>query len=130
MDHNQILVDTSILIEHLRKKRKDQTTFFKATNQYECYISSVTEFEFAVGTTEQNRVFVKQLLAQLPVLPFDSVCAQTAAEIYQTLKSKNQLISVPDIFIVATALAHDIPLQTLNVKHFARVEQLQLNIVS
>jgi len=51
---------------------------------------------------------------------------KTASEIYRDFKMKNQIISLPDIFIAATAAIHDIQLLTLNRKHFERVESLKL----
>jgi tRNA(fMet)-specific endonuclease VapC len=89
-------------------------------------ISTITEFEFSIGSTPPNRQFTEELLAKLPVLPFDSACVKTASEIYRVLKANNQLISLPDIFIAATAITHDLQLLTLNRKHFERVENLKL----
>jgi len=89
-------------------------------------ISAITEFEFSIGSTPANRQFTEDLLAKLPVLPFDSTCVKTASEICRDLKSRNQLISLPDIFIAATAITHDIQLLTLNRKHFERVDNLKL----
>ncbi|RMH94049.1 MAG: type II toxin-antitoxin system VapC family toxin [Calditrichaeota bacterium] len=126
MEHQRVLIDTSILIDHLRKKQKQKTTFFKLAYNFDCVISAVTKFEFAVGTTPRNREFVEKLLASFPVLPFDALCAQTAVEIYHGLKAKNKLISLPDIFIAATALANDLTLYTLNRKDFERIENLKL----
>jgi tRNA(fMet)-specific endonuclease VapC len=40
--------------------------------------------------------------------------------------SINQLLEIRDILIAATALAYDLPLMTLNTRHFDRIEGLQL----
>lgn len=128
MAATRVLIDTSILIEHLRKKRKDKTTFFNLAQNYECCISAVTQFEFAVGCTPQNQEFTEKLLARLPVLPFDAACVECAVEIYSTLKSGNQLIALPDLFIAATAIVNKLTLQTLNRKHFVRISALKLNV--
>ena len=90
-------------------------------------ISSITEFEFSVRSTPPNREIVDKLLAKLPVLPFDSACVKTATEIYRNLKVKNQLISLPDIFVAAIAITHDLQLLTFNRKHFERVGNLKLH---
>ena len=108
MARQRVLIDSSILIDHLRKKRKDKTRFFELAKDYDCVISSITEFEFSVGSTPKNREFTEKLLAKLPVLPFDSACVQSAVEIYRTLKAKNELISLPDIFIAATVMVNDL----------------------
>jgi predicted nucleic acid-binding protein len=87
----------------------------------------MTEFEFLVGATPKNRPFIQHLLAALPVLPFDSACVKTATDIYRHLKSQNKLIALPDMFIAATAITHDVHLLTLNRKHFDRVKTLKLH---
>ena len=90
MARQRVLIDSSILIDHLRKKRKDKTRFFELAKDYDCVISSITEFEFSVGSTPKNREFTEKLLAKLPVLPFDSACVQSAVEIYRTLKNQER----------------------------------------
>ena len=125
MERERLLIDTSILIDHLRKPRKDKTTFYQLSLVHDCLISAITEFEFAIGATPQNRQFTEELLSKIPVLPFDSACVKTAKEIYRDLKAQNHLISLPDIFIAATAITHDLHLLTLNRKHFERIDPLK-----
>lgn len=66
------------------------------------------------------------LLIGLKVLPFDDAVAKQAATIFNELKKVNQLIEFRDIFIVATAKAYQLPIVTLNKKHFQRIQGLQL----
>ncbi|OJV16835.1 MAG: hypothetical protein BGO21_28680 [Dyadobacter sp. 50-39] len=42
------------------------------------------------------------------------------------LKKQSKLIGMADIFIAATAVHYGLPLATLNVKHFERIEELQI----
>ncbi len=126
MARDKLLIDTSILIDHLRKSQKDRTLFYQLSLRFDYVISVVTEFEFAVGFSVNNRQFGEALLAQFSTLTFDSACAQTAIHLNQQLKADNQLIAVPDLFIAATALTHDLTLLTLNHKHFSRITQLKL----
>lgn len=100
--------------------------FYQATKRHECLVSAITEFEFRSGATSTNRDFVSQLLDITPILPFDSSCVLVAADIYRDLKAKNRLIGLPDLFIAATAIAHTLPLLTLNLSHFERVSSLTL----
>ncbi len=124
MEHQRILVDTSVLIDHVRKKRKDKTVFFNLSLKYSCLISTITQFEFLVGANPKNVKFIQNLTTKLSVLPFDSKCVAIAVRIFLDLKMKNKLISLPDIFIAATAISNNLPLQTLNKKHFSRIENL------
>ncbi len=121
MDRERVLIDTTILIDHLRRGDKARTVFYRAARRCECVISAITEFEFRVGSTPANRDFVAALLELTPVLPFDSTCVRAATEIYHDLRAINRLIALPDLLIAATALAHGLPLLTLNLSHFERV---------
>lgn len=49
-----------------------------------------------------------------------------AANIDAVLKKKRKQIAIPDLFIAATAIHYNIPLVTLNKKHFDRVDKIQL----
>jgi tRNA(fMet)-specific endonuclease VapC len=126
MAASELLIDTSILIDYLRKSQKHLTIFYQLSSQFDYSISSITHFEFMVGSTSNNRPFMEQLLQELPVLPFDVDCANQAATIFQDLKSQNQLLPMADILIAATAIAYDMPLLTLNRKHFERIKPLKL----
>jgi predicted nucleic acid-binding protein len=52
---------------------------------------------------------------------------EPAVEIYHHLKSHNTLIALPDLFIAATAITHNLQLLTLNQEHFQRVTNLMLH---
>jgi len=69
--------------------------------------------------------FGKNLLKNIDALPFDSKCALKARDIFSDLKSNNQLIEIPDIFIAATSLTYNLPLATLNTKHFKRIAGIE-----
>ena len=49
-----------------------------------------------------------------------------AVKINNELKVKRKQIDLPDLFIAATAKYHNLPISTLNKKHFERIEQLIL----
>ena len=41
-------------------------------------------------------------------------------------RKKNKIIEFRDIFIAATAITNDMPLSTLNIEHFERIDDLEL----
>lgn len=45
---------------------------------------------------------------------------------YHVLRTRNQMIEFRDIFIAATCLVHDLPIVTLNKKHFKRIDDLKI----
>lgn len=69
---------------------------------------------------------VSVLAQELTILPFDSVAAEKAAEIYLDLRHRGMMIEFRDIFIAATALVHNLPIKTLNTKDFERIGGLVL----
>ncbi len=60
------------------------------------------------------------------IFSFDMDVSVVAASIYKELKKKRNLIDTADLLIASTAIAHNIPLATLNRKHFERIEKLAL----
>jgi predicted nucleic acid-binding protein len=122
-----MVIDTSIFIEYLRAKDKKKTTLFTIPDSTQLYISSVTIYELLMGATDENKQKdIKLLTEDIPVLPFDESVSKKAAEIYHHLRLENNKIDFRDIFIAATCLIFDLPLKTLNKKHFERIKGLSL----
>jgi tRNA(fMet)-specific endonuclease VapC len=127
MANQIILVDTSVLIDFLRKEHKDRSILWMLRGVYSCAISSVTLFELLAGAKiEKQRQDVAKLCKWIEVLPFDSACAEMAGEIFLELKKQNSLIEFRDIFIGSTARYHQLHLATLNTAHFARMRGVHL----
>jgi tRNA(fMet)-specific endonuclease VapC len=127
MANRRILVDTSVFIDFLRKDKKDKTILWYLQENYICTMSSVTLFELLCGAkTEKHLADVNTLAKWIESLPFDDPVAENAATIFRELKAKNRLIEFRDIFIAATAHQHNLPIATLNGKHFECVAQITL----
>ena len=127
MESTLICLDTSILIDFYRKKDKSKSLFFKLTEHYVQFaVSAITEYELYLGNSDEQNVFWDKFFSQITVLPFNTKSARQSATIYQQLKAKNKLVEVPDILIAGTAMSHNLPLATLNRKHFERIKDLQL----
>ncbi|NGM66838.1 type II toxin-antitoxin system VapC family toxin [Sphingobacterium sp. SGR-19] len=122
-----MVADTGIFIEHLRAKDKLSTTLYKIADGTDIYLSSVTLYELHMGATTLEKVKdVETITESFITLPFTDQVAQKAAEIYHVLRKRNQMIEFRDIFIAATCLVHDLPIVTLNKKHFKRIDNLKI----
>ena len=122
-----ILLDSSVLIDLFRKKNKDKTLFYKLSKSYKDFaISSITYYEIGIGNRDSHFDYWNNLANQLTVIPFDKLCSISAIEIYLDLLKNNKIIDIADILIGATALTHNIPIATLNNKHFERIKNLEL----
>lgn len=127
MADKTLMVDSTILIDYFRKTDKAKSRLVSHFKNYErLYISSVTEFEVVNGATEAHLEFWDGMLARFIILDFDSKAARQAAEIVSVLKTKCKAIDKPDLFIAATAMVHDLTLDTLNTKHFVHIDSLDL----
>ncbi|EKB50975.1 type II toxin-antitoxin system VapC family toxin [Cecembia lonarensis] len=122
-----ILLDSSVLIDLFRKKDKTKSYFFNLLSEENDFaISTVTQYEIGIGNKVSTSDFWNELNDRLTILSFDQSCSIEAIEIYATLKRKNKLIDLADLLIGATAKSHNIPLATLNKKHFQRIDGLVL----
>lgn len=127
MENELVLLDTSILIEYYRKKDKSKTVLFHLFHAYSIFaVSAVTHFEIYTGSSNEQIDFWNEFFQEITVLPFNAEVSKEAANIDAALKKKRKQIAVPDLFIAATAIHHNIPLVTLNKKHFERVDKIQL----
>ncbi|GGH39533.1 type II toxin-antitoxin system VapC family toxin [Dyadobacter endophyticus] len=122
-----VLVDTSVLIDFFRKSNKANSRLLKMVRDDFSYcISALTEFEIYTGTTPNQTAYWEDFLFRTQVLAFDKEIARTAVDISKALKKQSKLIGMADLFIAATAVHYSLPLATLNVKHFERVDELIL----
>lgn len=127
MAAENVLIDTSVIIDFLRKKDKRKTLLWKIKTDNNCYLSVITLFELYAGaTTDIKRSDVDKISAWIQLIDLDATIASRAATYYRELKTRNRNIEFRDLFIAATATQHDLQLATLNTKHFQRIKDLAL----
>ena len=122
-----MVIDTGIFIEHLRAKDKLKTSLYLIPESTELFISSVSLYELYMGATNIEKENDIQLLTEdLQVLSFTDSVSIKAAQIYHELRKANKMIEFRDIFIAATCIVYELPILTLNKKHFKRIKGLQI----
>jgi predicted nucleic acid-binding protein len=67
------------------------------------------------------------VLEHIEVLPLGSREVRRAATIQAELKRQRKQVTLPDLFIAATALEADLPVATLNRKHFESIPDLRIH---
>ncbi len=130
-----VLIDTSVLVDAERRRGPGLKA---VTRGEERTISVVTASELlhgvhhAVDTTVRMRrlSYVERVLARLEPLAITMHVARAHAEIWAHLEAAGARIGSHDLWIAATALAHGMPVATVNVRHFERVPGLQVLAVS
>lgn len=127
MANRRVLVDTSVVIDFLRKSHKEKAWLWHLKATSRCYMSSITLFELLSGAkTEQHFDDIAKLRKWIISLFLDDEISETAAMMFRELKTRNQPIEYRDIFIAATAQIHHCQVATLNVEHFERIQGLDL----
>jgi predicted nucleic acid-binding protein len=111
---SQTLLDTDVLIDHLRGHRHLRLSDPKLQ------ISVVTRCELFAGRNADGPT-LRRTLNVLKEISVDRAIAETAGDIRRTTG-----IPVPDALIAATALEHEMALMTRNRRHFERVTGLTL----
>lgn len=126
------LLDTNVCIDVLRGRKK-VVAKLAACRPEDCRISAITEFELFQGAArapveyrENEHQKITRFLSPFLIIPFDSTSAILAAEINANLLNNGTPISITDVFIAATALAHRFTVVTNNTKDFLRLPNLPL----
>jgi predicted nucleic acid-binding protein len=126
-----LMLDTNVFI-HAERSGKS-IDFSKWVTYGEAYISAITVSELLVGVHYANSdarkirrsAFVESVLAQIPVLNFDTEAARMHAGLFATLSKQGQMIGAHDLIIAATAIVHNCAVLTENIKEFERVPGLE-----
>jgi len=94
MDNTGVLVDTSVIIDFLRKKEKRSTILWEVKESYSCCMSTVTLFELYCGMkTEQHSKDIEKLRKWIHSISFDDKIAEISSIIYAQLKAENKSLS-------------------------------------
>ena len=65
-------------------------------------------------------------MSRCEILGIDSAVMEKASDIYVALKQSGRLIEDADILIAAIAMVNDLVLVTDNIRHFNRIDGLQI----
>ncbi len=120
------LLDTSIIIDFLRSKNKENTLLFLLIKQNcQLYISIVTHTELFSGKSvwENRQIYeaIEKLCFGFNMFSIDRELSKEAGKI--KAEYNTDLI---DAIIAATAIYHDLDLVTLNIKDFEEIEGINL----
>ena len=122
-----VLADTSVLIDYFRKTDKSKTQLIALLDaDYTFCISVITEYEIYSGASPEQTIYWQNFLKKVIVLSLDQEAIKTAVTINSKLKIISKQIDKADLFIAAIALSNNLPLATLNKKHFNRIDELVL----
>jgi len=122
----KVLLDTSVIIDFIRRKDKENTLLFSLSKKgYKLHISILTHTELYSGKSVWRSIEAEQDLEKLfygmHILPLETEISKKAGEI----RAKNNT-TIIDAIISATAINHGLSLATLNLKDFEDIKGLNL----
>ncbi|MDB5024769.1 MAG: type toxin-antitoxin system VapC family toxin [Mucilaginibacter sp.] len=122
-----VLADTPLFIDFFRKSDKSKSHLISLMRKvYEFCIGAITGYELNSGATESQIEYWRKFLEKINIIPVGQAAMQEAVNINNILKAKRKQIELADLFIAAVPMTNNLPVATLNKKHFERVESLVL----
>ena len=123
---SEALLDTNIVVRHLRKKPSSVTAIMATIDQL--YISETVLGELYYGAyhgdqTDRELTKIQDFLRGAAILYHDSATAELYGQVAAKLTKAGNVIPQNDLWIAAIALETGLPLATSD-KHFERVEGL------
>lgn len=117
-----MIIDTDVIIDYLRGQ-KDAVDFLE-THVENTHLSAISVAELHQGAREgKERRQLDAMLEAFTLLPIDSEIATAAGLLRRDYQNKFGC-GLADCIIAATALHHELPLVTLNEKHFGMIKDV------
>lgn len=120
-----MLVDSDVLIAHLRGVRAARDWLVDARNRQRLAISVVSVTEIIGGMRSAERREVWRLLSAFRVEVVTEIVARRAGDMMRQYRRSHTEIGLGDYMIAATADIKGLELATLNVRHFPMIADLR-----
>jgi predicted nucleic acid-binding protein len=117
-----VVLDTSVLIDHLRGSRAAGDFIAGLSAPPSC--SEVSRIEILQGLRSSERRPTNRLFSLIEWIPVDESVANRAGELGRRWRRSHPGIDVADLAIAATAELLETQLATNNLKHFPMFEGL------
>jgi tRNA(fMet)-specific endonuclease VapC len=122
------LIDTSVLVD----AERGAGSLGRVPDEEGHAISAITASELLHGVHRavdgarrtRRQAFVESVLTELETLPATLEVARVHADIWAQLEAAGKVIGAHDLWIAATAVAHDLRVATRNPCEFQRVPGL------
>lgn len=124
-----VVLDTSVINDHLRQKGAGETVLMKAARriargQLVLSVLSVQELYAGRSTVDHAKeALLVATIAPLKILPYDYATVRLAGEI---IRDAPRPVTFTDAGIAATAIRNDAELCTLDKKDFAGIPRVKL----
>ena len=121
-----VVVDADVMIEVLRKNPAVVSYLRNDIGAFNIVLSAITIAEIQQGATNKERLQqINRFLKQYIVLPIDHHISNIFSSLVQKYVLSHDTY-IGDTFVAATALYYQLPLLTMNYKHYKHIPNLQL----
>ena len=125
-----IVIDADVIIRG-EKGTFDIAAWLGSLPRETYFVAAVTIAELWHGierATGKHRLtreaYLQNLVSRLGILPYVQSTALIHARVWAQLESAGRVIDDYDMIVAATAIEHDYPVATFNLKHFQSVSGL------
>lgn len=130
------LIDSSVIID-AQRGRLDLADVAARSPEATLAIAAIAASELLVGLhllrdggkKARAEAFVEAVLADLPIVPFDLLCARAHAALSAELRRKGATIGAHDLMIAATAVARGSSVATSDQRSFSRIPGLKVDFI-
>ncbi|MEM7115896.1 MAG: type II toxin-antitoxin system VapC family toxin [Chloroflexota bacterium] len=123
---SRYLLDTGIIIRHLRGRRPIVRLLRGLGRQGRLSISTITRLEIVAGMRPAEQFMTQKLLSRFQAYDVNKNVADRAGELLRWARQEGHFLSVPDAIIAATAVQHQLTLLTFNEKDFQPLPNISL----
>ena len=132
-----VVLDTSVLIEAERQRFEiDKFTENREDEIFGLSVITVTELLQGVHRADSTKrrlkrsAYVEKVIELFPVYVFEISVARIYSELWSDLSRKGIQIGAHDLIIGSTALSLGFSVATYNMRHFERIEGLEIEILT
>ncbi len=118
MANPRYLLDTGVLIRHLRGRRDVIRLVRGLGRKKHTAVSAIIHLELFIGAHPEEDYGTRKLLSRFQTIPVDADIGQRAGELVRQQQRQGHTLSIPDAIIAATALQYGLTLATFNPKDF------------
>jgi len=122
-------LDTNVVSALMSGERAAELRFTRHYPRLALSAIALAELRFGVANSGRPAANMRKLhdvLQYLDVVSFDEKCAAQYGALRKALEDDGRPLRDADLFIAASALAHNAILVTHNTRHFADIDGLQL----
>jgi len=121
-----VIIDADVIIELLRKNPLAKSFIYEEVGSVNMILSCITVAEIQQGArSKENLQQINKMLKQYIVVPIDYSISNIFATLFENYTLSHDC-GIPDTLVAATALHYNLPLLTINQKHFKQIPDLML----